>query len=143
MTAPAGPRSAPTGFEVALRRTARLASDRTGVRVDVYVAPMAPPGRGVAALPCQAAREALADAVRHARARRVALVVTHVPGRVDLVVEDDGVGGDPAAGDRAPRGVAAGGWGALRARFEAAGGALVVESGPGAGCRVHARLPVR
>jgi PAS domain S-box-containing protein len=81
-------------------------------------------------------REALANARRHAMARRV-LVVLDAPGE-ELWVEvtDDGVGFDPS---QSPEGV---GINAMRERSAALGGKLEVSSEPAKGTRVRLRLPL-
>jgi len=79
------------------------------------------------------AAEALANALKHAEARSVVIDITHRNGDLRVVVSDDGRGGAAA---RAGSGLAG-----LRDRVAATGGELAVDSGPGAGTRVEARLP--
>ena len=79
----------------------------------------------------RAAQEALSNIVRHAHATRIDLALTSAGGRVQLTVEDDGVGFDCTrvlSGRTAP----AAGIGLQSLREEAAdlGGKLVVRSGP-------------
>jgi signal transduction histidine kinase len=74
--------------------------------------------------------EALANAAKHASARRVRIEVRPA----GVAVEDDGVGGaDPAAGS---------GLRGLADRVDALGGSLRVTSPRGGGTRVEAELPV-
>jgi signal transduction histidine kinase len=77
--------------------------------------------------------EALANVAKHAPGASAAVVVRG--GDVlEVVVSDDGAGGaDHAAGT---------GLVGLHERVEALGGELVVDSPPGAGTRVHARVPL-
>ena len=86
----------------------------------------------------RAAQEALANVARHAQATRVALTLSYLQHEVALDVRDDGRGFDPAAS-------AAGGGGfglaAMRQRIEALSGTLQVESEPGAGAVISARVP--
>ncbi|NBC97315.1 MAG: HAMP domain-containing protein [Deinococcus-Thermus bacterium] len=84
------------------------------------------------------AQEALANAVRHAQAQRVAVRVRSEGGEVVLRVEDDGRGFLPRASDG--RGV---GLDSMRERAEALGGRLRVDTSPGRGTRIEARLPTR
>jgi signal transduction histidine kinase len=78
--------------------------------------------------------EALANAVKHASAARVAISVTANAGRLRVEVADDGAGGaDPAHGT---------GLRGLADRVEALGGTLAVQSPPGGGTRVTAELPL-
>ncbi|HXS63305.1 MAG TPA: sensor histidine kinase [Streptosporangiaceae bacterium] len=83
------------------------------------------------------AQEALANVAKHARARRVGLTLSYLPGEIALDVRDDGRGFDPAA-------VPDGGFGlvAMRQRVQDQSGALLIESEPGGGTAVSARLPV-
>lgn len=83
------------------------------------------------------AREAIANAVRHARASHLWVRLWSEGGRVCLTVADDGVGFDPAAAG------GPGHYGLLgaRERARAAGGELRVESRPGAGTTVTAAVP--
>ncbi|MFE0022508.1 sensor histidine kinase [Amycolatopsis sp. NPDC059021] len=79
------------------------------------------------------AQSALANTVRHARARRAEVTLSYMDTGVALDAVDDGVGFTPetlpATGDDE------GGFGlaAMRARADALGGTLTVESAPGAG----------
>ena len=83
------------------------------------------------------AQQAVANAVRHARAHRIALRLTHRRDHVTLRVEDDGTGFEPAA-------IPAGRFGliGMRERARLLGGALVVESSPGEGAAVAVRVPL-
>jgi len=77
--------------------------------------------------------EALANAVKHAGARRASVRALLAAGALHVEIADDGVGGaDPARG----RGLAG-----LTDRVRALGGDLTVVSPPGAGTRIIARLP--
>lgn len=82
------------------------------------------------------AQEALSNALRHAHATAVAVQLDALPGAVQLSVQDDGLGFDPAAENA--------GLGLLGARERAAGlgGRLTVDSAPGKGTRVALWLPV-
>jgi signal transduction histidine kinase len=78
--------------------------------------------------------EALANVAKHASASRIAMSVTTVEGRVEVEIEDDGVGGaDPARGS---------GLRGLADRIETLGGTLRVESLPGQGTRLTAEIPL-
>jgi signal transduction histidine kinase len=77
--------------------------------------------------------EALANAVKHARASSVTVRVAHTDNRLVISVEDDGAGGaDPARGT---------GLRGLVDRVEAHGGKLQVDSSPGRGTRVTGEIP--
>ncbi|MDH6575770.1 sensor histidine kinase [Kitasatospora sp. MAP5-34] len=87
-------------------------------------------------------QEALANAVRHARARRIAVSLTYLDDEVTLDVFDDGVGFDPLSApsdsDRPTFGLHG-----MRERIAALGGSLTVESAPGEGTAVAVSLPLR
>ena len=119
----------------------------------------------------RAAQEALANVGKHARATRVGLTLSYMDHEVALDVRDDGQGFDPgrlpdelfrngtapasltagmtegsAAGPgdtRGGPGHGAGGFGlaAMRQRIEGLSGTLQVESEPGGGTAISARLP--
>ena len=96
------------------------------------------PEHGVELL--QVVREALSNAARHARAQHVVVSFrAEVDDRTTLVVADDGIGFDASAA------VAAGhdGLGNMRARAEAIGATLRVESTGGEGTRIIVGLPDR
>ncbi|HWO62801.1 MAG TPA: sensor histidine kinase [Umezawaea sp.] len=97
-----------------------------------------PPEAEVALL--RIAQEALANVARHARATRVGVTLSHLEHETALDVRDDGTGFDPSAGDPPGEG---GGFGlvAMRQRIEALSGTLLVESEPGAGTGISARVP--
>jgi signal transduction histidine kinase len=79
------------------------------------------------------ASEGLTNAVKHASAERVILAFTREQGQLVLTVADDGSGG---ANARRGSGLLG-----LIDRARAHGGSLSVESAPGAGTRLTARLP--
>jgi signal transduction histidine kinase len=76
--------------------------------------------------------EALANAIKHADATRVAIRIETVDGRLRADVTDDGRGGADPAG----RGLTG-----IRRRLEALDGTLWVSSPPGGPTTVHAELP--
>jgi PAS domain S-box-containing protein len=78
--------------------------------------------------------EAITNVAKHANATHVAVSVRRDDGRVLVRVADDGVGGaDPGAGS---------GLHGLADRVEALHGHLSVDSPPGGGTRLEARIPV-
>lgn len=94
------------------------------------------------------AQEAVTNVIRHARARRVRIRLARVPAdgpgageELELVVQDDGQGFDPAAvmqrRDAPPLGLVG-----MRERVELAGGRLAIEAAPGRGTRLQARIPL-
>ncbi len=84
-------------------------------------------------------QEALANVRKHSGARRALVRFSAAAGWVEVLVEDDGMGFDPAAPARGafPRfGLAT-----MRERAEAVGGSLDIDSAPGQGCRVTVCVP--
>ncbi|MFJ6066446.1 sensor histidine kinase [Streptomyces tendae] len=88
------------------------------------------------------AQSALANTVRHADAGTAEITLSHLGDQVGLDVVDDGTGFDPD--ELPPADPEAGGFGlaAMRARLDALGGTLTVESAPGHGTALAARLPL-
>jgi signal transduction histidine kinase len=81
-------------------------------------------------------KESLANVASHAGARQVTLTLTAMEGDAQVVIRDDGRGFDAAV-------VTAGsGLRNLRERLQQLGGAFTVESRPGQGTTVTARLPL-
>lgn len=87
-------------------------------------------------------QEALNNAVKHAAAQRVRVLLAVNPDEVSLQVEDDGVGFEQKS-ESGPRPSSAGGLGlrTMRERAEALGGRLEISSTPGQGAIVRTRLP--
>jgi two-component system CheB/CheR fusion protein len=83
-------------------------------------------------------QEALTNVLRHARAKRVSVVLQRTPDGATVVVEDDGTGFDPEGPSRPGRLGLLG----MQERVELVGGTLTVESVPGNGTTVIAQVPV-
>lgn len=81
-------------------------------------------------------QEALTNVVKHARADRVEIELVRRDSDVSLLVRDDGMGFDVAAP------TAGFGLSGMRERVELSSGTLEVESAPGGGTTVRARIPV-
>lgn len=81
-------------------------------------------------------QEAMSNAVRHAKARKVLARVSILPTAVRLEVVDDGLGFDPRA-EAAGRGVRG-----MRLRIKELGGRFEIGAGPQGGTRVSAELPL-
>jgi len=88
------------------------------------------------------AQEALTNVARHAQAKRVSLLLERRPGYVSLIIEDDGRGFDAQGILGAPAGPGKLGLLGMQERVRLAGGTFAVESSPGAGATVFARLPL-
>jgi signal transduction histidine kinase len=85
-----------------------------------------------------ASKEAVTNAVKHARATEIVIALRITDGALVLEIADDGCGLPPAGG--APTG---NGLKNLRERMAAAGGTLEIISAPGAGTRVRCRVELR
>lgn len=99
----------------------------------------------IAAAVLRSASGAVANALEHAAARRVAVSLTYLPDELRLDVRDDGTGFDPAAADPpATRGRELRGHGlrGLRERAAALGGRAEIESAPGEGTSVSVSFPL-
>ncbi len=107
----------------------------------VVTGPAEPLHEEIEATLLRIAQEALANAARHASASRVVVTLSYTAGEAVLDVRDDGCGFDPRA---LPERSAAGGFGltGMRRRAERVAGALDVESEPGRGTAVSARVPL-
>jgi signal transduction histidine kinase len=128
----------------ALAEVAHRWSDRQGVSAEMTTTgdplPLRPEIE-VALL--RTAQEALANVAKHARAHRVALTLSYMGDVVTLDVRDDGMGFDPAARNGNGNEDDGGGFGleAMRRRVLGLAGTLDVESEPGGGTAVSARMP--
>jgi two-component system NarL family sensor kinase len=126
------------GLEAALRSIAQQAATRG--RLELKLDLQYPKRHPQEQLVFSAARELLANVVRHAQASEVTVRLVETAGELELVLEDDGRG-FPA--HLLPERLADGhiGLATQRVRVEAAGGQMHVASTPGAGTRVQIRLP--
>ena len=86
------------------------------------------------------AQEALNNVAKHAAAKRVGVILERRDRHVALIVEDDGAGFEPA---EATRGEAGMGLFNMRERAALVGGTLEIETAPGEGTTVFARVPAR
>jgi two-component system, NarL family, sensor histidine kinase DegS len=86
-------------------------------------------------------QEALANVRKHAHAARAWVRIRHpTPGLLELAIEDDGIGFDPAnAPHSTPRSF---GLESMRERAEMLGGRLEIHSTPGSGARIVVAIPL-
>jgi signal transduction histidine kinase len=125
----------------ALAEVARQWSDLSGTPAEVTVTgnPLAlHPEIEVALL--RTAQEALANVARHAGASRVGLTLSFMGDVVTLDVRDDGVGFRDGGTD-APSPSSGFGLSAMRQRIARVAGSLAIESEPGRGTALSARVP--
>ncbi|WP_203923319.1 sensor histidine kinase [Rugosimonospora africana] len=138
-----GPRPLDTAaLPEALHRLVDQWRERAGVDASCRVDDDLPalPDRAEAEL-LRVAQTALANVAEHAHASRVRVSLSSVGDAVLLDVRDDGAGFDPAhaVAGTADRGFGIGG---MRQRLGEVGGHLEIESAPGAGTAVCARVPI-
>jgi len=127
------------GLEAGLRRYARDIHQRYGLDVSVLVNLPSRLQHQEEVVLYRVVQEGLTNVVRHASARRASVVVTSYNSYVQCVVEDDGVGFDEPAllpGEQV-------GLMGMRERLEVLGGSFRIETAPGEGTALYARLPVR
>ncbi len=122
------PRGLDEGLPAAIRSLVRTSPIPVSVQLTTD-----PVTDAVATTAYYVAAEALANAFKHAGATTVAIDIARQDSSLRVLVSDDGCGG---AAEHPGSGLAG-----LRDRVAATGGELVVDSAPGAGTRVEARLP--
>lgn len=126
----------------ALRKTVAEWSERAGVRAEFTLTGTAEPLHDeIEATLLRIAQEALSNAARHAKAERVGVTLSYMDDEVTLDVRDDGCGFDPLA---LPERSESGGFGlgGMRARAERLAGTVDLESEPGFGTAICARVPL-
>jgi signal transduction histidine kinase len=126
------------GLVAALERLTASFTEQTGISVDFQTALADDrlPGEVETAL-YRIVQESLTNVVKHARARRVSILLARKGGTVKAVVEDDGQGFDEATQTGDGYGLVG-----MRERLALLGGRLEVESGRDAGTTVAAEVPV-
>ncbi|MFG2552691.1 sensor histidine kinase [Streptomyces sp. NPDC048581] len=130
------------GLPQALKSTVAEWTERTGVRAEFTVTGTTEHLHDeVSATLLRIAQEALSNASRHARATRVGVTLSFLGDEVILDIRDDGSGFDLLA---VPERSRTGGFGlaGMRARAERIAGCLTVESEPGRGTALSARVPL-
>jgi two-component system, NarL family, sensor histidine kinase DevS len=126
------------GLVAALERLSESFRDQTGLGV-VFESTL-PSGRlppEVETALYRIVQESLTNIVKHARADKVSIVVGRKRDLVTVVVEDDGVGFEPARTREEGLGLIG-----MRERVALLGGRLAIESRPGAGTTFVAEVPV-
>ena len=125
------------GLVPAVERLAESFSERTGIKLDVEVqlSEARFPSEVETAL-YRMVQEALTNIVKHADARQVSVVLTGGRGEITAVIEDDGRGFEV--------GVRSEGMGldGMRERLGLIGGKLNIESRPGGGTTLVAKVPL-
>lgn len=125
------------GLVAALEKQAAALEARHGIEVEYRFG-----GEPDAPLPAKEsvyriAQEALHNVVKHSRARRARITLDRGPAWMEIEVSDDGVGFDPRGDFPGHLGLSS-----MDERAARRGGTFEIESAPGAGTRVRARIPV-
>lgn len=83
-------------------------------------------------------QEAVTNAARHARAQHLQITLRHDSARLELCIEDDGIGLHASRNHGGQTGLRS-----MRERAQGLGGHLQFETPAGGGTRIHATLPYR
>lgn len=132
-------RSSPVGLRglaPALRGLVRGVQETTTTRIDLTLDDSFSASADLQLVVYQVCKEALLNAVHHARAGEIAVGLSAVEAALVLEVRDDGVGFDPRSVRDDHFGILI-----MRERTESAGGVLFVDSEPGFGTRIAAHFP--
>ena len=131
------------GLEASLRWYVEREAKRAGLSFRLTLAPLERRLETTVEITCfRVVQEALTNVIRHAHARHLAVELGTADGVLQLVVRDDGQGFDvPAARARAARGESQGLL-SMRERVALAGGELEIDSSPGHGTAIRARIPL-
>jgi two-component system sensor histidine kinase UhpB len=133
------PTLAEVGLGAAVEAYVRALAAHTGLRIDVRASGVAGMLTGDGELAVyRIVQEALSNVVRHAGAGHVRVWLERRAGAVEATVRDDGRGFQV---ERAEASRACPGFFGMRERALYVGGAVDVDSAPGAGTRVTIRVP--
>jgi signal transduction histidine kinase len=126
------------GLVAALERLATSFAEQSGIAVDFQTSLGGERLSGeVETALYRIVQESLTNVVKHARARRVSILLTRKSGAIKAVIEDDGQGFDPAEGTLDGFGLIG-----MRERLALLGGRLQVESASEAGTTIAAEVPI-
>jgi signal transduction histidine kinase len=131
------------GLETALRRYTSEWSEHNHVPADCHASHM-DAGRLPLDLETtlyRVTQEALTNVLRHAKAKRVSVLLERRKDSISLIIEDDGAGFDTATMFQAARSRGKLGLLGMRERIAMVGGTIEIESNPGAGTTIFARIP--
>jgi signal transduction histidine kinase len=130
------------GLPEALRKIVDQWAERNDVRAEFTVTGTPQHLHGeISTTILRITQEALANVAKHAAASRVGVTLSFMDSEVTVDVRDDGKGFDPLS---LPARTSTGGFGldGMRARAERIAGSLILESEPGFGTAVSARVPL-
>ena len=129
------------GLPSALAALAATINERHGVAVDAQVVGVVnrlPPD--VETVVYRVAQEALTNVVKHARAGVASVLLEQRADELRLIVEDDGLGFDPAGDGEVERPRL--GLSGIRERLRLVNGSLQLETSPGAGTTLFVQIPL-
>jgi signal transduction histidine kinase len=138
------PRPAASGLLAELRRLVREVGKSEDLEADLVVS-----GKPLRLSPKSEqtlytlTREALANVVRHARARRVLVSLRYSDDKVDLVIQDDGAGASDQVLKHYQESGTHFGMKRSRRQVEDLGGTFEVHNGEESGLAIRVRIPVR
>src|SRR5438309_947096 len=131
------------GLEASLRWYVEREAKRAGLASRLALAPLAQrPPAAVETTCFRVAQEALTNVIRHAQAHVVDVELSAASGTLQLVVHDDGRGFDVSAARKRAAHGGSQGLLSMQERVALAGGDLEIDSAPGRGTTVRARLPL-
>jgi signal transduction histidine kinase len=131
------------GLVAALRGYLETQAQRTGIEIEVAgdTVPDLTPEIEITAF--RVAQEAVTNAIRHAKARRIEVSVEPVNGTLAIRVHDDGKGFDVQGTVEGPATGKSIGLLGMQERAKLLGGDLRITSAPGRGTTVQLRLPLQ
>jgi signal transduction histidine kinase len=133
------------GFEAAIGWLAKQTKQRFGLEVEFADDGKPKPlGTDVRVLLFQAVRELLVNVVKHANARKAKVSTRRGRDRIQITVEDNGVGFDASRTSANASDYTRGGFGLfnIRERLDHIGGSVDIRSRPGRGTRVTLIAPL-
>lgn len=123
------------GLVPALETLLRRFRERSGLPLDAVLEPAGLDAEGQLTV-YRMVQEALTNIVKYAHARSVRVEIRRDGPAIRVLVADDGGGFDPSRPESGARGLAG-----MRHRLRACGGVLEIQSAPGEGTRLVARIP--
>jgi two-component system sensor histidine kinase UhpB len=135
------------GLREALATLLREWGQRHGIRSDLeFIGEASRLPAAVESAIYRIVQEALTNVLKHARAATVSVCLDHRPDEVQVIIEDDGVGCEPASGillsDRCRPAEPRLGLSGIRERLTLLGGTLTLETTVGVGTTLFVRIPV-
>ncbi len=127
------------GLEAAIKHFTRELAEQCNLKIEVLAQLPERFDHNDELVVYRVVQEALTNVVRHAQAEHVSVVITAMGNRLQLIVEDDGLGFEL---DDIPVAEKLGILG-MRERVELLGGSLSIESRLGYGTSINARLPLK